>query len=115
MDACTGARQTAEGHRQGAKLSKTHKIVHYVCNALPPPPSPSLSSSLSPSLSLSLSQYLTAVELWCTEESEREWEPADSVVEAQQQLDSIQGQYDQLLNTHSSLIERYACTINVCA
>ena len=57
-------------------------------------------------------QFVSSVELWCTEKEgeggEGEgWVPATNTVDAQQQLDSVQSQYDLLLDTHDSLIAGY--------
>lgn len=56
-------------------------------------------------------QHLTSVESWRTEiceKEEEEWEPADNTLDAQQKLDSIQSQYDQLIDAYKDLMTRYS-------
>jgi hypothetical protein len=49
-------------------------------------------------------KFVTAVELWCTEEEGKEWVPAANTVDAQLQLDSVQSQYNQLIETSDTLL-----------
>ena len=50
---------------------------------------------------------MTAVELWCTKEEGKEWVPAANTVDAQLQLDSVQSQYNQLIETSDTLLAGY--------
>ena len=52
-------------------------------------------------------QFVTAVEVWCGEEEGKEWTPAANTVDAQLRLDSVQSQYNQLTETHDSLLAGY--------
>ncbi|CAI8045658.1 hypothetical protein GBAR_LOCUS25255 [Geodia barretti] len=49
-------------------------------------------------------KFVTAVELWCTKEEGKEWVPAANTVDAQLQLDSVQSQYNQLIETSDTLL-----------
>lgn len=75
--------------------------------SLPPLYLPPSLSSLPFSLPLSLpTQHLSQLDSWCSEQSQTELEPSSNTLDSQLQLDTLQGQYNDLFSTHNDIAIR---------